>query len=257
MSPWPQGTTGGGDDVLADGSNPPPDPPGRAAIRPDMPAPMSGHGRGHLAMRTSTQNDSFRGYGTRGATHWSTRLLADRLKAQLLGDRAGLAGLRDQALEGGVVPVLHRPRAGREGHRHLRAVPGATGERDRAVRGREVPDPGAGPHRADPADAGGPDRAPVPRLLPARHLDPVRRARHRHRPGHRRAEAAAPPPGVPGVPQADRADLPSRRRRRRRTGRAAPGDGQLRRPQAHQRPRLARERTRGSSSTSPRPTPRG
>jgi hypothetical protein len=37
-----------------------------------------------------------------------------------------LARLRGQALEGRVVPVLHRSRAGREGERHLRALPGIT-----------------------------------------------------------------------------------------------------------------------------------
>ena len=39
--------------------------------------------------------------------------------------------------------------------------------------------------------------------------------------------------------------------------RAAPGDGQLRRPQAPQGPRTGWPRTRGWSCTSPRPTPPG
>ena len=56
----------------------------------------------------------------------------------------------------------------------------------------------------------------------------------------------------------DRAHLPQRPRPGHRgAGRAAPGDGQLRRPQAQERPRLAGASTRGSRSTSPRPTPRG
>ena len=97
----------------------------------------------------------------------------------------------------GDVQVLHRPGAGREGHRRRRAVPGAAGERDRAVRGREVPDPGLGPDRADAADATGPARAAHPRLRPARHHHPVRRAGDRDRQGHRALQAAAPPPGVP------------------------------------------------------------
>lgn len=78
-------------------------------------------------------------------------------------DRESVALLRHQAVEGGVVPVLHRPRTDRQGHRHLRALPGPTGERDRAVRGREVPDPGPGPHGADLADARRAHRAPAPR----------------------------------------------------------------------------------------------
>jgi len=54
-------------------------------------------------------------------------------------------------------------------------------------------------------------------------------------PGHRGMQAQPPPPGVPGVPQAGRARLPRRRQRPS----IAPGDGQLRRPQARRGPRLA------------------
>ena len=44
------------------------------------------------------------------------------------------------------------------------------------MRGREEPDPGAGPHRTGPADAAGHPGAGHPRLRPRRHLQPLRRA---------------------------------------------------------------------------------
>ena len=84
-------------------------------------------------------------------------------------------------------------------------------------------------------------RAPHPRLQAARHHHPVRRVGDRHRQGHRRVQAAAPPPGVPGVPQAGRPGLP-------RDAGAAPGDGQLRHPQEGRGPRLA-----GRQPADPRP----
>ena len=62
-------------------------------------------------------------------------------------------------------------------------------------------------------------------------------------------KTAAPPPGVPRLPQA-RGPRLSRRR-------AAPGDGQLRRAQAHRGHATGWRRTRGSTSTSPPPRDRG
>src|SRR4051794_30391677 len=58
-----------------------------------------------------------------GVTHWSKPVAGCPAQDQPFGDPAGLAVLRGEAVEGGVVPVLHRSRVGREGHRHLRAVP--------------------------------------------------------------------------------------------------------------------------------------
>ena len=130
-----------------------------------------------------------------------------------------------------------------------RAVPGAAGERDRAVCGREVPDPGVEPDPEDAADAARSCRAAHPRLRPARHHHLVRRAGDRHREGHRAVQEPAPTPGVPGLPQARRPRLPRRR--------AAPGDGQLRHPQTRRGARPGWRRTRGSTSTSPRPPGRG
>ena len=171
-----------------------------------------------------------------GVTHWSSRLLADRLKVSPSAiQRAWRAyGVKpwkaesfrfstDPELVGKVTDICGLYLAPPEN-----AIVLCVDEKSQIqALDRTVP--------ILPMQEG-PDRAPVARLLPARHLDAVRRAGHRHRPGHRGAQAAAPPPGVPGVPQADRADLPRRRRRRRRPGRAAPGDGQLRRPQAQERP---------------------
>ena len=61
-----------------------------------------------------------------------------------------------------------------------------------------------------PLRPGLPEKA-HPRLRPARHHHPVRRAGGRHRQGHRRLLPAAPPRGVPEVPQAGRQGLPAAR----------------------------------------------
>ena len=49
--------------------------------------------------------------------------------------------------------AVHRPAVHRQGPRRRRAVPGPARGGGGAVRGREDPGPGAGPDRADPADA--------------------------------------------------------------------------------------------------------
>ena len=213
--------------------------------------PRSGRPRtiDHRRVVTATLTPPPKKYGV---THWSTRLLARHLGISRRDGGQGVARVPGPAVAGRDVPVLHRPGAGRQGHRRGRAVPGPAGERGRAVRGREVPDPGAGPDRADPAAAARAGRAPLPRLRPARHLDPVRGVGDRHRQGHRGVQAPAPAPGVPGLPQAGRPRLPRRRHRA-----AAPGDGQLRRPQAPRRQGLAGGEPSGARATSPRPTPPG
>ena len=116
----------------------------------------------------------------------------------------------------------------------------------RAVRGREEPDPGAGPHRADPADAARHPRARDPRLQAARHLQPLRRAGHHHRQGDRLAARAPPRDRVQEVPADHRPRGPRRARR-------APDARQRLHPQDPGDPALARSRTPGSSCTSPRP----
>src|SRR5512146_2284087 len=70
-----------------------------------------------------------------------------------------------------------------------------------------------------------------PRLRAPRHDHPVRRARGRHRQGHRRLLRAAPAPGVPALPQTGGQGLPAPR--------AASRAGQLRHPQAPRGARLA------------------
>ena len=132
-----------------------------------------------------------------GVTHWSSRLLARHLK---IGDATVARAWReygvqpwraesfrfstDPQLEAKVVDVvglyLHPPE---------NAVVLCVDEKSQIQ--------AAGPDRADPAAAAGAGRAPLARLRPARHLDPVRRAGDRHRSGHRGLQAPAPPPGVP------------------------------------------------------------
>jgi site-specific DNA recombinase len=56
---------------------------------------------------------------------------------------------------------------------------------------REVPDPGAGSHRADPAAAARGARAPDPRLRAQGDHQPLRRAQRRLRPGDRRHDPAS------------------------------------------------------------------
>lgn len=98
-----------------------------------------------------------------GVTHWSSRLLARHLGIGNATVARVWRSLWDPALEVGDLQVLHRPRAGGQGHRRGGPVPGAPGQRRGAVRRREVPDPGPGPHRPDVAHAAGRDRAAHPR----------------------------------------------------------------------------------------------
>jgi transposase len=70
-----------------------------------------------------------------GVTHWSSRLLARKLK---LGDATVARAWREygvQPLAGRDVQVLHRSGAGHQGHRRGGSVPGAAAERGGVVRG--------------------------------------------------------------------------------------------------------------------------
>ena len=141
-----------------------------------------------------------------GVTHWSTRLLGAELGISHVCGRQDLAQVGPAAVADRDVQVLHRPRAGGQGPRRRRALPEPAGQGGRALRGREVPGPGAGPDRADPAAAARAAGETDPRLRPARHHHPVRRAGGRHRQGRAGLPATpAPPPGVPALPQAGRA----------------------------------------------------
>lgn len=72
------------------------------------------------------------------------------------------------------------------------------------VRRREVPDPGAGRHRADPAAAAGHAPAPEPRLPPQRHHKPLGPPRRRLWQGHRQEDRPPPVRRIPGVPERHR-----------------------------------------------------
>ena len=64
-----------------------------------------------------------------------------------------LAGVRPAAAPHGDLQALGRPPVHREGARHRRPVHGPAGAGGRALRGREVADPGARPHAADASAA--------------------------------------------------------------------------------------------------------
>ncbi len=67
-----------------------------------------------------------------------------------------LAGLRAAAAPAGDVQALDRPGLRGQSARRGRPLRLAAGARHRAMRGREVPNPGAGPQPADAADASRP-----------------------------------------------------------------------------------------------------
>ena len=101
---------------------------------------------------------------------------------------AHLARPRAPAAPGPAVQALQRSAVRREAARRGRALSRPAGARHRALGRREVPNPGARPHPARPADEEGPRRHDDPRLQAARHHHALRRAerarRHRDRPKH-------------------------------------------------------------------------
>ena len=134
---------------------------------------------------------------TLGVTHWSSRLLADHLSDQgtaisnvwvaRIWRKWGLQPWRRETFKFSTDPQLEAK---------VRDVVGLyLDPPEKAVVlsiDEKVPDPGPGPDRADPADAPGPAGEGDPRLRPARHHHPVRRAGDRDRQGHRRLLPAAP-----------------------------------------------------------------
>src|SRR3954454_308582 len=76
-----------------------------------------------------------------------------RGRAHAVGGASHLEGVRAAAPSPGDLEALARSAVHRQGPRCRRALPQSARARRRAVRRREVPDPGARPHRADPADA--------------------------------------------------------------------------------------------------------
>ncbi len=109
----------------------------------------------------------------------------DALVEQAAGQASGgqrLHGVDDveevgsAAVAVGHVQVLHRPRAGSQDPRRRRALPRPAGEGRRALRRREVPGAGVGPHGSDPAAATRDPGEADSRLRPARNHHPVRGA---------------------------------------------------------------------------------
>ena len=144
-----------------------------------------------------------------------------RGRAHAVGGAPDLAGVRAATAPRGDVQAQPRSAVRGQGQRRRRAVSEPARARGRALRGREVPDPGAGSHPADPADAARAARARDPRLQAPRHLQPLRRAGHQHRQGDR---LAAQPPSrdrVQAVPADARSRGPGRARRARRSSTTA------------------------------------
>src|SRR3954452_7980921 len=149
------------------------------------------------------------------ATHWSTRSMAaevglNQTAVHRIWKAFGLQPHRSdlEAVQG---PAVHR-----EGPRRRRPVLEPARARGRAVCRGEEPDPSAGSHGADPADAPGRARARAPRLQAPGHLEPLRRPRPRHRQSHR---PLAQPPSrdrVQALPPNARPRGPRRTRRPRR-----------------------------------------
>ena len=143
-----------------------------------------------------------------GETHWSCRTMAARAgvspaTVQRIWSARGLAAASRRDVQ-----ALKRPPVRGEARRCRRPVSEPAGERDRALHGREEPDPGAGPHPAVAADQARPGRNDDPRLQAQRHHDPVRRAGRPDRLGDRPVPAPPPPRRVPEVPADDRSRGP-------------------------------------------------
>ena len=110
---------------------------------------------------------------------------------------------------------------------------GPAGSCGGAVDRREVPDPGARPHPAGPADEEGSGRHHDPRLQAQRHHHAVRCAERAGRHRHGQEHAASPASGIHPLPQRARSRHPGRQARPR-------DPRQLRRPQDARGPSLAR-----------------
>ena len=138
-----------------------------------------------------------------GTTHWSTRRLATaggrqrRRRSAGCGRRERLKPHRVETFKFSTDPDLVAKVTDVVG---LYLAPARAG--DRAVGGREDPDPGARPDPADAAAAPGPGGAAHPRLQAQRHDQPVRGARGGHRAGDHRGPRAPHRRRLPGLPAA-------------------------------------------------------
>ncbi len=180
------------------------------------------------------------------ATHWTGAADGRGLRHQRVLGAAHLEGAWPGAAPRPQLQALQRSRLRREAARHRRALCRPARPCRGAVGRREVPDPGARPHPARPADEEGPGRHHDPRLQAQRHHHAVRRAQRARRHGDRPQHAAPPAPGVHPLPQRHRARRPGRQGRPRHPR-------QLRRPQARPRCAPGSPATRAGPSTSPRP----
>src|SRR6266540_4077715 len=116
------------------------------------------------------------------------------------GGQPDLAGVWPQAAPGRDLEAVHRPAVHRQGPRPVWVVPEPARGGGGVVRGREVPDPGAGPHRAGAAADARQPPAAQPRLHPPWHHQPVRGAEPGLGPGHLADDPAPPGDRVPAVP---------------------------------------------------------
>ena len=146
-------------------------------------------------------------------THWSSRLLGNSRSAT----RRSLArGAPTASNPGGPGRSSSPPsRTGGQGPRRRRPLSRPAAQRGRALRGREVPDPGAQSHPADPADAARTARTGHPRLQTQRHHHTLRRAGSRDRDRDRPLLRPSRQGRVPGLPQTSRARLPAPQAARR------------------------------------------
>ena len=117
----------------------------------------------------------------KAATHWSTRGMAEPPACRQTAIVRIWRAFGLQAAPARDVQALDRPVLRREGPRRRRPVHEPAGAGDRAVRRREEPGAGPGPHPAPAADGARPGRAAHPRLRPPRHDLAVRGAERRHR----------------------------------------------------------------------------
>ena len=113
---------------------------------------------------------------------------------------SGMAGVGPQTAPSRHVQGVQRPEVRGETRRCRGSVSEPAGERDRAVRRREVLGAGARPHAGVAADDQGPRADDDPRLQTQRHHHPVRGVERVDRHGDRTMPTATPPPGVSQIP---------------------------------------------------------
>jgi transposase len=156
---------------------------------PRKPSPLPDAVRDRVLQLTLTEPPT-----AYGVTHWSSRLLAQRLAGRGDADLArhhhpDLAPLRRAAVARTNIQVLHRSGVERQDRRRGRAVSALTGEGGGALRGPEAPDSGPAAHRPGPGPRSGRPSttsgtaprpcSPLPRWPPGKVTDACT-DRHRH-----------------------------------------------------------------------------